>query len=282
MKPARDVQAVSAEEQRLQAFDLREIDAADQREHFALKYVARVEAVRRVVRERVRPGGVTLEVGSAQANLSLLLAEDGYRAIALDLLPEALGYARKKHEHGEFAVVCGAAEALPVKPRCCEAVLVCELLEHCARPADVLRSIAACLADDGILIITTHNGGRLRSPDPTWSEVRSEEVEWRQYGRGGEDHLFAFTPAELVRVTREAGLRVVRAEHHGSMLHSDRLMVLKRLLGPRVLRALARLLCRLPVIGPLTSLTLLVVATRAESGEQGPGGRNSNAHTPVS
>ena len=279
MKAAGQVQVVSAEEQRLQAFDLREIDSADRREHFALKYAARLEAVRRVVRERVRPGGVTLEVGAAQANLSLLLAEDRYRAVAVDLLPEALGYARKKHERGEFAVVCGAAEALPIKPRSCDAVLVCELLEHCARPADVLRSIAACLADDSILIITTHNGGRIRSPDPTWSEVRSEEVEGRQYGRGGEDHLFAFTMAELVRVTREAGLRVMRVERHGSMLHSDRLMLLKRLLGPRALRALARLLCRLPLVGPLTSLTLLVVATRAEGGEQGPGGRNSNAHS---
>jgi len=50
-----------------------------------------------------------LEVGCSQANASLLLAEQGYRCIGLDIRPEALGYASSKHTDGRFYPVSGSA-----------------------------------------------------------------------------------------------------------------------------------------------------------------------------
>ena len=262
MKSAKDIQPANAEEGRLREFDLREIDAPDQRTHFALKYLGRLEPVLRAIRRYVAPGGLLLEVGSAQANASLLLAEEGYQTIALDLVPEALGYARKKHERGRFMTVCASAGAPPIGEGSCDGILVGELLEHCARPAEVLRALAGCLTDRGVIVITTPNGERWGSTEPTYSRVTPEDVEARQFGPGGEDHLFAFTLRELIGVAREAGLELLAAQWHATMLHSDKLMPIKRLLSPSQLRSVSRLICRLPVIGPKTALTLLVVAAR--------------------
>ena len=274
MRSASDIQPASAGEERLLEFDLREIDAPDQRSHFALKYVGRLEGVLRAVERHVRPGGVVLEVGSAQANISLLLAERGYQSLAVDLMPEALAYARRKHQQGVFWPVCAAAEALPVRERSCDAVLLGELLEHCAYPARVLEAVCAPLREGGVLVITTPNGARVRSTEPTYTTLNPAQVEGRQFGPGGEDHLFAFTAAELVDVVRQAGLKVMRVEYHASMLHTDRLGAVKRLLSPDTLRLLTRLVCRIPVLGPRTALTLMVVAAPAAGSRAG---RNQDA-----
>ena len=251
MKHARELAPGDDEGRRLQEFDLREIDAADQRSHFALKYTGRLAAVCAAVRRRVPPGGVVLEVGCAQANASLLLAEEGFRCVALDALEGAVRYAASKQERGALLPVCARAEAAPLRPGSCD-----------ADPAGLLRDLAALLRPGGVAIITTMNGEWFGSPDPTYSQVNRAEAANRQYGRGGEDHLFAFTAPELAGVVAQAGLRVVSAQRHASVLHSDKLMPLKRLLPPAAIRATSRFLCRLPWVGRRTALTLLVVAQK--------------------
>jgi 2-polyprenyl-3-methyl-5-hydroxy-6-metoxy-1,4-benzoquinol methylase len=267
MKRAQDITTSNLEEERLKEFDLREIDAANQRSHFSLKYTGRLEAALRAVRRSAPPGSLVLEVGCSQANAGLLLAEEGYRVIALDILKDALGYALKKRKRGEFHAVCGSAEALPIKERSCEVIYFGELIEHCADPAGILRSVARCLKDDGALIVTTMNGAWFGSPDPTYSQAASEEVAHRQFGRGGEDHLFAFTAPELIAVIEQAGLEVQSTELHATVLHSDRLMPLKRVVSPALIRTFSRFICKLPLIGRLTALTLLVVASRAATSD---------------
>jgi 2-polyprenyl-3-methyl-5-hydroxy-6-metoxy-1,4-benzoquinol methylase len=262
MKHARELTPGDDEGRRLQDFDLREIDAADQRSHFALKYTGRLAAVCAAVRRHVAPGGVVLEVGCAQANASLLLAEEGFRCVALDTLEGAVQYAASRHERGALLPICARAEAAPLRAVSCDAIYVGELLEHCADPAGLLRELSALLKPGGVAIITTMNGEWFGSPDPTYSQVNRTEAANRQYGRGGEDHLFAFTAPELAGVVAEAGLRVVSAQRHASVLHSDKLMPLKRLFPPAAIRATSRFLCRLPWVGRRTALTLLVVAQK--------------------
>lgn len=262
MKTAQMVIAANAGEARLRDYDLREIDAPDPRGHFSLKYLARLQAAIKAVQGHVPAGGRVLEVGCAQANASLLLAEAGYLAVALDLMPDALTYARRKHEYGAYVGVCGSAEALPVRSGSFDAVLVGELLEHCARPGRILATLAQALCPGGVVVITTPNGGRMGAGDPTYSQVDPESVEGRQFGPGGEDHLFAFTLPELKGVVREAGLTVLQASRCGSSLHSDRLGLLKRLLPVGAIRGASAAACGLPGIGPLTALSLLVVARK--------------------
>jgi 2-polyprenyl-3-methyl-5-hydroxy-6-metoxy-1,4-benzoquinol methylase len=256
------VAPASAEESRLRDFDLREIDALDPRSHFALKYLARLHSVLAAVRRHVPAGSQVLEVGCAQANASLLLAEEGYHTVALDLMPEALAYARRKRERGEFCVLCGSADTLPIRDGCLDAVLVGELLEHCARPADILRCLARALRPGGTAIITTPNGEWIGSVDRTYSSLTPDDTEARQFGRGGEDHLYTFTLGELLSVVREAGLRVAQTTRCSSVLHSDRLSALKRLMRASLILRLGSVACGLPGVGPATALTLVVVARK--------------------
>ncbi|MCE5217535.1 class I SAM-dependent methyltransferase [bacterium] len=262
MKSARSLEPCDPAESRLRDYDLREIDADDQRSHFALKYLDRLEAVRAALRRHVPAPGLVAEIGCAQANLGLLLAEEGYTVVALDLMPEALSYARRKYERGVFLPLCASAAAVPLRSGVCDALVVGELLEHCAEPAQVLATLCGCLKPGGMVFLTTPNGARLRSRERLYDGNAEPDLTQRQFGPGGEDHLFAFDLPGLLSVARQAGLEVLEHEYHASMLHSDRLRALKRLFAPSQLRALSRRACRLPLIGPRTALTLLVVARR--------------------
>jgi SAM-dependent methyltransferase len=260
MRSALDLVPHNPEEERLRAFDLRELDAEDPRSHFALKYRARLEAVLAAARRYVPPGGLILEVGCAQANASLLLAEMGFATVALDLRPESLAYARRKHLTGSFHPVCANAEHPPFRPGTFDAVILGELPEHCARPEQILRFLADSLRPGGHVIITTPNGQRWGCDEHAYDPRCSEGLEGRQFGPGGEDHLFAFSASQLIGVVRAAGLMPVCLRHAGSILHSDRLMPLKRLLPIAAVPHLAGLVSAFPGIGPRTALTLLVVA----------------------
>ncbi len=90
MKDARELHPTNSYQKMLQEYDLREIDAQYRRSLFHRKYMARLGWVLQTVQRELTPGSTVLEVGCSQANASLLLAEQGYRCIGLDIRPEAL------------------------------------------------------------------------------------------------------------------------------------------------------------------------------------------------
>ncbi len=139
----------------LQQFDLREIDAPDQRSLFHLKYYDRLTKILAAIRHYCPPGANILEIGCAQANASLLLAEAGYLAVGLDLHQQALQYARRKYERGRFHSLVGWAEALPLAANAFDAAILGELLEHCADPHSVIRQACAVVKPEGIFPMAT-------------------------------------------------------------------------------------------------------------------------------
>ena len=74
MRNARLIASTSEEEAFVRRFDLREINNEDKYDFFHLHYLERIRGVIKVV-ERYCPGKKILELGSAQSNISLLLAE---------------------------------------------------------------------------------------------------------------------------------------------------------------------------------------------------------------
>lgn len=188
----------SLEEAYFHQFDLRDLDAQDQHSFWRLQYLRRIEAVLDVVRANTPLAGSVLEIGSAQANMSLMLAEQGFAATAADLSQAALSYSRKKYERGRLEWRHGNAFEMQFEALF-HAVILAELVEHVAEPAQLIRLAWDLVLPGGVLVITTPNGGCLTNRLPTYSAAVQEMDRLRefQFGPGGEHHLFALTMDEL-------------------------------------------------------------------------------------
>ncbi len=264
MKPATIIEPDDAHQALLREFDLREIDNPQARAAHRLKYMARLNAVLRAVQRAVPAGGRVLEVGCSQANASLLLAEQGYRAVAVDLLPAALAYARKKYQYGQFMPVVGNAAQLPCAPGSFDAVILGELLEHCSQPPLIISQALDKLRPAGLLVVTTPNRSLRSGSLPTYGEFEpSTDSEHHQYGPHGDHHLFVFTAGQLRRLLADCGLQNVRLRLIGCPVMSDRFFPLKRLLPLGVINLVSDLVCNVPIVGPKVAYTLMATGRKS-------------------
>jgi len=264
MKSAQQITPTCAYHRKLQEYDLREIDCPRLREVFRLKYLARLSRIVNTAQRLAGPAGRVLEIGCSQANAGLLLAEAGLTVVPLDLRPEALSYAQAKHERGIFLPVAGSAQALPFADGQFDCVLLAELLEHCARPQEIVAEARRCVKPGGYLIVTTPNGEYFRSQESLYDPVSAaaEQSLARQFGPEGADHLFAFTGKTLAGLLSSCRLQVLRCGYMGSILLSDHLRTLKRLLPPGAILLLSSLVNRLPVLRRCLSFSLFAVAQK--------------------
>src|SRR5579859_4816014 len=179
--------------------DQREIDNPDPYKPACRNYMDRIEKVVDLVARRVPLGRTVAEIGCAQGNMSLLLAERGYKVQAIDLNPEFLNYSRMKYEKGDIEWVHSNLEDLEKDVRF-DAIILAEIIEHCAWPEKVIQGALERLNPGGFLVVTTPNAEKVGEHLPTFSNFNSEEkrkeLEKAQFGPAGEDHLFLFTMGE--------------------------------------------------------------------------------------
>ncbi len=200
-----------------------ELHNPDPRDFTRLMYLARFEVVVETVRRHAR-GPRVLDVGCAQGNFSLALAEHGFRVVPLDLRRSFLSYLRMKHERGAVACVNGSLEHFPFRARAFDVVLLGEVIEHVAHPERLLESAARLLAHGGVLVVTTPNGERAHTGLPTLSAVRDRAaLEQKQFKPDADGHLFLLTKAELTAAASAAGLRVVEHAFFNSPWMTGRL-----------------------------------------------------------
>lgn len=248
---------------RLYEHDRLEFHSPHPRSHVRLLYMARFQACVEALR-RFAPAGTVADIGCAQGNLGLYLAEQGYRVVAMDLRPTFLAYLRKKWRQGSIWTVAGNACRLPLRGPFAAAILV-EVVEHMAFPETALAEAASVLAPGGVLCLTTPNGERLHTGLPTFSAVsdRASLVD-REFRPDADGHLFFFTRAELVGLVERLGLDVVHHEFCGSPWLSGRLLA--RYVTPCFPLALLRHFDRLTIRSDLLARKLaegqLLVARR--------------------
>jgi len=243
--------------------DQREIDNPDPDDPRRFRYLDRMQAVLRLARTKPLPARV-LEVGAAQANVSLLLAEAGYVTIALDLRVDFVRYARAKWERGRFAGVVGDAQRLPFAAGAFDVVIVGELVEHVADPAALLAEASRLLAPGGLLIVTTPNAQCVGTREPTFTVFQRSRANGHAVadsGVGEDDHLFALTRRELVGLL-PPGVRAQSCRYAASRLINSRSHpLLRRLLGG-VPSWLHRAAADVPVLGARLSQQLVLAARR--------------------
>jgi 2-polyprenyl-3-methyl-5-hydroxy-6-metoxy-1,4-benzoquinol methylase len=191
-----------------------------------------------------------LDIGCAQATLSLLLAEKGHRVCAVDIRPHFLEYARSRYTHGEIDFVCGDASKLQLG-RAFDLIFANQILEHVVYPERVLVTLASHLRPGGRLIATTPSWHYLMNRLPSLTML-GERSQWecRENTADGDGHFFAYKVNELAEVFRQAGLRQVRVGLFETPLVSGHMKVrhTHRVVPASVLRTLDRALLYLPVI----------------------------------
>ena len=264
MKPARAIAADAASTfAYLRRCDEREIDNPDRDDPRRFRYLERVHEVLRLARA-VPPPARVAEIGCAQGNVSLLLAETGYHAVAVDLRLDFIRYARAKWERGRLDAVVADAFRLPFRAATFDVVIVGELVEHVADPGALLAEAGRLLVAGGLLVVTTPNGRCVGRREPTFAEFRRRRQSAGvpvECGPGADDHLFALTLHELLTLL-PAGLEPVhRAYAVSRLINSRSHPVLRRLLRG-VPAWLQRGAAALPGLGPRLSQQLVVAARR--------------------
>jgi 2-polyprenyl-3-methyl-5-hydroxy-6-metoxy-1,4-benzoquinol methylase len=134
-------------------------------------------------------------------NISIRLAERGYRCVGVELRLEFLRHAQGKDDGHPVRWVAGDAFSPPMAPGSVDGVILGEILEHVADPARLLAIAVSLVRQGGIVICTTPNGRCLRYRDlPSYTSAAAnlEALRSRQFGPAGEDHVFVLRPEEVL------------------------------------------------------------------------------------
>lgn len=107
-----------------------------------------------------------LDLGCGRGGLSVALQRLGHRVVALDPRRSncRLTRLRSRRYARYIDSVRGAGETLPFVDASFDAVVCRDVLEHCERPADVLREIGRVLRAGGSCFITVINAWAWRDP----------------------------------------------------------------------------------------------------------------------
>lgn len=200
------------------------------------------------------------DVACAAGNFALVLAEQGYRVTAVDLLEDLLVYAKKKHTHGEIDFV--QANLMDYRhPEPLDGVLMGEVIEHVAWPEQLIASARENLRPGGVFVVTTPNGTYGGNDLPTFSSITEDrrEFEGKQFHHG--HHLFLYTAQELRGLLEKGGFEVLRITVFNSH-YLTKSGVFRYFFTKNFLKFLDSWLSRLPFLGGSSANMMVAVARR--------------------
>ena len=159
-------------------------------------------AATRALRVGVRAAGLLLRAGQAAPRdrrerraVPRRRGERGWEATGIE--PSAWAVEQGRARFG-VDLRQGAIETLDVEPGSVDALVMLDVLEHLADPAEALRRLRPMMAEQGVFALATVNvdslHGRLRGGDWPWF-IRS--------------HLHYFRPATLTKMLSDAGFEAV-------------------------------------------------------------------------
>jgi 2-polyprenyl-6-hydroxyphenyl methylase/3-demethylubiquinone-9 3-methyltransferase len=151
-------------------------------------------------------GKTALDVGCGAGLLTEPLARLGAKVTGIDAAPEVIAVARD-HAAGQGLGIDYRRAAVENLDGCFDLVTAMEVIEHVADPQAFLKNLAARLAPDGLIILSTPNRtARSRLLMITIAEGIG------QIPKGTHQHERFITPDEMKTMMAAAGLAVIDCE----------------------------------------------------------------------
>jgi SAM-dependent methyltransferase len=101
-------------------------------------------------------GRVVLDVGSGEGYGTARLASVAASVVGFDIAPEAVAHAAKTYgEASGLTFGVADAERLPIASGSIDVVTCFEVIEHVARPLDLLAEVERVLRPDGVFLVST-------------------------------------------------------------------------------------------------------------------------------
>jgi 2-polyprenyl-6-hydroxyphenyl methylase/3-demethylubiquinone-9 3-methyltransferase len=190
-----------------------------QHEHgYVYSYRCRRRVALELVQHVAQPGATVLDVGAAQGNFTLSLAELGYDVTWNDLRAELADYVRLKHESGAVRYRPGEVFQLPRSEQY-DVVLATEIIEHVAHPDDFLKKLRGFAKPHGFVVLTTPNGAYFRNRLPRFTDCHDpSRFESRQFEPDADGHIFLLYPEEIERLADRSGLKLIELRLFSSFL----------------------------------------------------------------
>lgn len=148
--------------------------------------------------ERWRQRGTLLEVGSGYGFFLEQATRMGWDAMGV----EVSRYACSIAEARGCQVHCATLEDTPLPPAGVDAIVLFDVIEHVPQPDALLARCTGVLRPGGVLLMRTPDARALR---PGWGPLRSVYRHF-VYPSNLTEHVFHFTPDDLVEIARAAGL----------------------------------------------------------------------------
>lgn len=180
-------------------------------------YISRINEIINIVEKSIPLKGTILDIGCAQGNIPLILAEKGYNVVGVDYISDGLSYAFLKYERGNCNFVAGDAEKLPFKSKF-NCIIISEFLEHVNKPELFLNVFNNFLEENGILIITTPNGSSIlntKVPNYTYFKLNND---CKKIGPEKKDHVFNFNMFEIKNLLKESKFEIIENRYINSYL----------------------------------------------------------------
>jgi 2-polyprenyl-6-hydroxyphenyl methylase/3-demethylubiquinone-9 3-methyltransferase len=142
------------------------------------------------------------------------------------------------------------------------------MIEHVAHPERILAEIRRVLRPRGLLLLSTPNGGRLRTGLPTFSQIKDRTpFEARQFQPDSDGHLFLYRRDELGPLLRTEGFWPEQHRFYGTPWVTGRLGFRHWMswLHPPLRRRLDQWTLRIPLLAARLAEGQVALAVRNDS-----------------
>lgn len=226
-----------------------------------LGYKARFNKIVEIIK-RFSPGKKILDAGCATANMSLYLAEQGFKIFAFDLQMYFIKYARLKYEKGKIHFINANLMHPPFKTGF-DCVILGDVIEHLAYPETAVIELTKLLKKDGILIIATPNGDYIRKRSPRLYSIANREILAKyQFKPDSDGHLFFLNNSDFNRIIKNniRGISVIWHDYYNTPWITGNMKVryLRKFLPLKLSLVMNKLFLNTPVLRKYFSEGLIV------------------------